>query len=491
MHAILAARSNFSIGESILTVERLVDAAAEVGATAVALTDTMSVTALIDFTNRCGKKGIKPIIGCRLRLVDDPTWRKPKGVKQKAPQEYFLTYYVLSEKGMLALFKLLTLANSDTHFYSNAKLGFDDLYAALATLTSDDVAIASSDVYSVFHHAQALDILQKIKSALGASNVFLTLSPVNTPLFDTLNQKAIEAAMVLSLPTLVTRPLYYGKDEADAAEVMGAITSNTPLSSLWNKSPAFRDLEPMTLPALVTQCKGAIERLSARRPMFASEAFKEGLKNTDRLVEMVKYKWTKAPVSLPIMAPDEFGAVVAECKKGWALRFSDQVFGHKPDATELATIYKERLKYELSVLKALKFSGYFLLVSDVVSFAKSNGILVGPGRGCFIPSSGVIMADGSRKMIETVRVGDKVIAHDGSIRTVIDTLTYGCDEEILELEFENGVVIRCTKDHEFFTRNRGWIQAQHLTDNDDFDPVAPPEPATLQTSDRSPAGNFA
>lgn len=383
MHAILAARSNFSIGESILTVERLVDAAVEVGATSVALTDTMSVTALIEFTQICKKADIKAIIGCRLRLVDDPTWRKPKGEKAKTPPEYFLTYYVLSEKGLLALFKLLTLANSESHFYTNAKLGFSDLFDALSALSAEDVAIASSDVSSVFHHAQAVEILQKCSDALSASNVFLTLSPVNTPLFDTLNKKAIYAARTLGLPTLVTRPLYYGKDEADAAEVMNAISSNTALSSLWHKSPAFRDLHPMTLPDLLEECKGSIKRLIARGETAAivSGAFKQGLRETDRLVDMVKYEWKKAPVSLPTMAADEFGAVVAECKKGWTERFSDQVFGHKPDKIDLETTYKERLKYELTVLKNLNFSGYFLLVQDVVRFAKSNGILVGPGRG--------------------------------------------------------------------------------------------------------------
>ena len=44
MHALLAARSNFSIGESILSIERLVDAGVKAGATAIALTDTMTVS---------------------------------------------------------------------------------------------------------------------------------------------------------------------------------------------------------------------------------------------------------------------------------------------------------------------------------------------------------------------------------------------------------------------------------------------------------------
>ena len=384
MHTLLAARSNFSIGESILTMERLVDAAVRVGAKAVALTDTMSVTGMVDFTNRCKKKGVKPIIGCRLRLVDDHTWRKPpkKEGKQKAPPEYFLTYYVLSEKGMTALFRLLTLANDEAHFYNTPKLSFSDLFAALATLSAEDVAIASSDVYSVLSHRDALDILSKIRDALSASNVFVTLSPINTPLFDTLNKKAIEAWAHHGFLPLVTRPAYYDEGEADATEVMGAICSNTPLSSIWNKSPAFRDLAPLTNAGLVEACKAAAERLRDQRGRSGEGmVFGRGLANTDKLVDMVKYEWKKAPVSLPKMAEDEFAEVLAKCKAGWSRRFSAPVFGHQPTPTELADVYRPRLAYELQVLKSLSFSGYFLLVEDVVSFAKSKGILVGPGRG--------------------------------------------------------------------------------------------------------------
>jgi DNA polymerase-3 subunit alpha len=72
---------------------------------------------------------------------------------------------------------------------------------------------------------------------------------------------------------------------------------------------------------------------------------------------------------------------MSACKAGWADRFSAPTFGHKPGETELLEVYKPRLAYELSVLKKLNFSGYFLLVQDIVKFAKTSGILVGPGRG--------------------------------------------------------------------------------------------------------------
>jgi DNA polymerase-3 subunit alpha len=382
MHAILAARSTFSIGESILSVERLVDSAVAVGATTVALTDTMSVTGLIDFTKRAKKAGVKPIIGCRLRFVDNPAWRKTKEDKKKPPF-YYLTYYVLSEKGLKALFKLLTLANSEARFYSEAKLGFDDLFDALKSLSSDDVAIASSDAHSIVTHSDARQILAKIKDALSASNVFLTLSPIDTPLFDTVNRISITLSEELKLPTLVTRPACYTEGDDDAHEMMGAIASNTRIDEIWHKKQACRDLFPRSNGMLGKDVNDACDRLRDRgmHPGLIRRKFLEGLQSTRTLPMLAKYEWEKAPISLPKLADDEFERVKELCIEGWRTRFQTPVFGHIPASDDLRTIYGPRLRYELQTLKDLGFSAYFLLVYDVVHFAKSNGILVGPGRG--------------------------------------------------------------------------------------------------------------
>ena len=84
---------------------------------------------------------------------------------------------------------------------------------------------------------------------------------------------------------------------------------------------------------------------------------------------------------LPKMADDEFLSLVNGCKAGWRERFSQEVWGHQPTADELATTYKERLAFELGVLRKMNFSGYFLLVQEIVNWAKDNGVRVGPGRG--------------------------------------------------------------------------------------------------------------
>lgn len=379
MHSVLAARTDFSVGESILTAKHLIENAIAAGATTVAVTDTMSVTNMIDFTNKAKKAGVKPIIGVRLRMTDVPDWRPSDGEKKKdMPREYFLTAYALTEAGMRSIFRLLTLANSASRFYYVAKLGFADLEAEFANITADDLAIVLGDASSILEHPD-IDKITDILVAL-CNRVYAPLIPIDTPYYGRLNDLAIKQC-VRGVKPLVIRPALYGKEEADTQEIMTAISENHKVTDPWFRSRHNRDMHVMGTSELVGEMRKAVAHLSKRGVSGSELWFKQGLINTDALVDAVSFEWKKAAPSLPVMAPNEFAAVVEQCKLGWKERFKDAIFGHLPSPAELAGVYKQRLAYELSVLQRLNFSGYFLLVQDVVRFAKSNEILVGPGRG--------------------------------------------------------------------------------------------------------------
>ena len=130
--------------------------------------------------------------------------------------------------------------------------------------------------------------------------------------------------------------------------------------------------------------------------------------------------------------------------------------------------YIERLKYEVNVIRDLGYHSYFLVVSNIIDWANNNGVLVGPGRGCFIRGTKVYLSDGSSKFIEDVQVGDVVISHDGTSNNVEKILNYEIDETIITIELGNGQEFSCTTDHLILTKNRGWVQAGELTSVDDL-----------------------
>ena len=111
---------------------------------------------------------------------------------------------------------------------------------------------------------------------------------------------------------------------------------------------------------------------------------------------------------------------------------------------------------------------YFLVLWELIRFCGQNDIAVGPGRGCFVPGSRVKMEDGLYAPIETIMKGDVVFDAYGNKQCVTDTMVYNVNEEIVELEFEDGRMIKCTKDHEILTTNRGWVKAIELTEEDNI-----------------------
>ena len=104
----------------------------------------------------------------------------------------------------------------------------------------------------------------------------------------------------------------------------------------------------------------------------------------------------------------------------------------------------------------------------MIQFCKRKNIPVGPGRGCFLPNNKVFTNKGY-KNIQDITTKDMVLSHDGTFNNVENLLCYDIDEEIIEIEFENGKRISCTLDHEIFVERSGvkkWIEAKYIVEND-------------------------
>lgn len=371
----LSVQSDFSIGESLLQVDHIIDKAKEFGYESVALTDTMSIHQLVDFSNRAKKAGIKPIIGCRLRVYDDPTCRKParaSSIAELPNQMVILKVYVADARGITSLLKLLSKANSKEYFYYHSRCGWKDVFEL------EGVAVSTGDFYSLWHHPEAEVYLARLRERF---KTFVELVPINTPLFDTLNARAIAELQRNGGMPLVTYPTLYREDaDAPTLEVLNAIATQSKMSVPYRPKQFVTDFGFREPKALALRVMAAHQRTSTWGGISAPDLWRSGLTNIEKLAGLCVYQFEKMPVSLPVMAINEFGALGRKCIDGWRQRLVQPVLGYKPAAADLPR-YQERLQYELSVLKKMGFSGYFLLVEDLVTWAKENQIIVGPGRG--------------------------------------------------------------------------------------------------------------
>lgn len=374
----LSVRSDFSLGQSLLQVDHIIEQAKKHGYESVALVDDMSIHNMVDFSNRCKKAGIKPIIGCRLRVVDDPTYRKPSknsGIKEEPNPLAMIKVYATDERGIASLLKLLSKANSKDYFYYHSRVGWQDV------LELEGVIVTTGDFFNLFHHPHYGSRLADLTHRFGEDKVYVELVPVNTPLFDTLNAKAIEVAKTNALQTVVTYPFMYQDDaDADTLSVLNAITTNTKMSVRYRPVQYVKDFGFKPPIELGKKMVEAAKRVAKWNGIVEPALWKQGLLNIEKIAAACTYEFKKQPVSLPQMAPNEFEALGKKCIAGWKRRFTQPVLGYLPDPADIPK-YQERLKYELAILKKMGFAGYFLLVEDLVMWAKSNGIIVGPGRG--------------------------------------------------------------------------------------------------------------
>jgi DNA polymerase-3 subunit alpha len=191
----------------------------------------------------------------------------------------------------------------------------------------------------------------------------------------------------------------------------------------------------------------------------------EEIENTQKIADACEnYTILKNPDSPKFVCPNnmtEAEYLRQLAREGWKKKL-------KLDSEEQKKIYGDRAKMELDILSEYNLCGYVLIVWDYLNFAKQKGWLVGPGRGCFIPGTLVKQNNNKYITIEDIIPGDKVIDAYGNIQEVINVFEYNVDEEIIEIECENGVIVRCTKDHKFLTKNRGFVEAQYLTEEDDI-----------------------
>lgn len=358
----LSVRSDFSLGESSFQVGKIVDQAKALGYTHVALADFMTVSGIPLFSAKCKKAGLTPLAGCTLQVVRDPTAK----LKDRENGAYRLKVYPKNERGMQGLFAALSKSLTPEHFYYHARLGLEDVLAL------QDVVVTSGDLHSFWQQPNAQDIHEQLVERFGL-DYYVELVAINSPLFDRLNKTAVAVGGMQNC--IVTRPAFYATpDDANATDVLKAIASNTPVSSIFLPRPHQRDLCLLDAKDFVCEAQSACDRAGAAD-------IRGIIERTSEVVRQLRYEFKKMAPTLPKMADDEFATLVNACKKGWQQRFAGPVWGHLPDAQDLKTVYRERLSVELATLKKMGFSGYFLLVQDIVNWSKDNGIRVGPGRG--------------------------------------------------------------------------------------------------------------
>ena len=364
--------TDFSIGQSLLTVDKLVSSCKAMGLEKIVVADDMTVSSLISLQRAAAEQGIKAMIGVKFRCYTDPT------AKKKAGEKYENTYVALkifarSEEGQKTIYKILTKANSEERYYYNARGSFEDLKELR------DCVVTFGDLFGLTSSEQ----LKQIELDPSCS-LYAEYCPINTPYWDRVNKERYIAsnsdkvkAAIISYPAM-----YATLEEADSMTALKAVCTNTNINSPFLPHQYTRDFAIERAPTLERDFEWMRSKMMVGVPAYQTPAMKKlgGALEAKEFHEEPFFVFEKHEPCLPQMAEDAFAEVVRQCKEGWNSHLHQTRLGYCPDPSLIPT-YKNRLAYELSIIRKMGFSNYFLVVSDLVNWSKKNGVRVGCGRG--------------------------------------------------------------------------------------------------------------
>jgi DNA polymerase-3 subunit alpha len=210
------------------------------------------------------------------------------------------------------------------------------------------------------NYKEAMRAASDYRDIFGANNFFLELMDHGIDVETRVKEDLLKLGRELKLPMIATNDLHYTRHEdAPAHEALLCVQSGSTLA------------DPKRF-------KFDNDEFYLKTPAQMRELFKdipEACDNTLLIAERCNVKLREGENLMPAFAvptgETEDSWLRKESERGLQNRFGDRV----------TQPHKDRLDYELGVMEKMGFPGYFLVVADLVSYAKKVGIRVGPGRG--------------------------------------------------------------------------------------------------------------
>ena len=350
--------SEYSLLDGACRIEPLMERAKELGQTAVAITDHGVMYGCVDFYKAAKKAGIKPIIGCELYVA--PRTRFDK-VYELDYEPWHLVLLCKNMEGYQNLIKLCS-AGFTEGFYNKPRIDWDILQQHAGGLVCLSACLAG-EVQNLLMHGNydgAKAVALKYDALFGRGNYYLELQDHGIPEQKSINSGLLALHKETGIPLVCTNDAHYlRREDSEMHDVLLCIQTGKTLE----------DENRMRFSGTEFYVKSGDEMAA----LFPEAP--EALENTVKIAEMCNMDFVFGKYHLPAFQLPEGESdarVYMEklCWEGFARRY--------PNGSQE---YKDRLRYELDMIARMGFVEYFLIVSDFVNYAKSQGIPVGPGRG--------------------------------------------------------------------------------------------------------------
>ena len=355
----LHVHSDYSLLQSVATIERIVERAVAFGMRYVALTDDGNLFGMLEFYKQCRVAGVEPIVGCDFFLAPGGRFER---ISAEGGRRYRRLVLLARDVGGYHNLRMLSSRGYTEGFYYKPRL--DDellsehsggLIALCGGLTGDVGAQVRDN-----RMEEAVARASWYRELFGAENFYLELQDHGIPEERSVNEGVAEVARRLDIPLVATNNCYYvDRADAEAHEVLICIGQNRKLNE--GSRSSFSTQEYWLKPT------------DEIRTLFAD--YPEAVENSLRVAERCRLELElPGPIFPAYPIPEQYA------DSGVYLR-SMALDGLKRRYPQRHGELHARLEYELDTIVSTGFSDYFLIVWDFVKFARDNDIPVGPGRG--------------------------------------------------------------------------------------------------------------
>ncbi len=360
----LKIHSQFSICEGAIKISKLASFCKENKITSLGICDKSNLSGALEFSQELSKHGIQPLIGTSIFLKEIIDGKEFYG---------FISLFATNYQGYKNLLKLssksyLNLKENDE--YPNISIELLEKYSDGLIIFVGGSRSFYSDLLVLNKDKYCFDEISKLKKIFN-NKIYIEIQRHNETHEKELEKKLLQISSKLSIPLIATNEVFYlEQDTYDAHDAYICVGQKTYVNEknrlkysnqhYFKKSEEFYKLFE-DLPDALENNKNFKYRFNffpkKSNPLLPS--FVDQKKNINEILKDL------ANIGLEERL-EKF--IYPRLKKD-------------DDKKHITQIYKDRLNYEVSVISNMKFSGYFLIVSDYIKWAKNNNIPVGPGRG--------------------------------------------------------------------------------------------------------------
>ncbi len=360
--------TDYSLLDGASQIPALVDRAVELEMSAIAITDHGVMYGAIELIKTCASKGIKPIIGNEMYVINGDI-----EIQQKY-RKYHQVVLAKNQQGYQNLVKLTTISHLKG-IQGKGIMKRPCINKELLKQYHEGLIVTSACLGGEIPQAilqrdrkKAIEIAKWYQEIFG-DDFYLEIQDHGSKEDRIVNVEIVKISEKLKIKIIATNDSHFITCyDVEAHDALLCIQTNKNIEE--EKRLRYSGTEYL---------KSEAEMKLLFRDHLTDETIKKAIDNTLEIAEKIQpYKVLGEPRIPNFDVPPGHTAdsyVEEVTWKGLLKRLNCQ------DRTEVETVYKERLEYELKMLQKMGFSTYFLVVWDYIAYAREQGIPVGPGRG--------------------------------------------------------------------------------------------------------------